>query len=450
MKMARQGHLRRLYRRDWPSFLNRVVPASVWQALSNQVNSSPDPRIRWTAKYLVLCWVAMGWSVRTQLTERFREGWEVLAGLFPHRRRPGRRYQGLTKATRRVGVEVLHRFWCCLRQEIPRRLGKKIWYWYGWVVIAVDGSRINAPRTERNEQALGLAGRDKTTPQWWVTLAIHLPTTLIWDWRQGPGDSSERSHLKEMIATLPEQALVVADSGFGGFDFLWDLTRAGVSFLIRCVGNTTLLADGTQQRIDRDGGRSIVYLWPTGKRSTPPLTLRLIVLKRRGKRVYLLTNVMDPCRLSRPMASELYQARWGVEVEYRGLKHTLGHRKILGKSPEVGAMEVAANLLALALLILQGALALGVKATELSVAEVLKVIRRAMEGARYGRFSSKFRDQLRSAVKDSYIRRRSKRARDWPHKKNESPPGCPRLRRPTPHEKARIMTLTRTHDTVPG
>lgn len=39
------------------------------------------------------------------------------------------------------------------------------------------------------------------------------------------------------------------------------------------------------------------------------MRLRLIVLKRGGKRVYLLTNVLEPQRWSRALAGELYAAR---------------------------------------------------------------------------------------------------------------------------------------------
>ena len=185
-----------------------------------------------------------------------------------------------------------------------------------------------------------------------VTWIVHLPTNLLWDWRQGPGRSSERSHLREMVPTLPGEALVVADIGFGGFDLLWHLTRSGVGFLIRCASNTTLLTEFARYQIERRGPVSYVYLWPTHRRSHPPLKLRLIVLKRKGERVYLLTNVTDSQRLSRSMALEFCAARWDIEVEYRSLKQTMGRRKVLAKTPEAGAMELAGNILALAVLML--------------------------------------------------------------------------------------------------
>ena len=449
MKIAREGRPRQLHRRDWPGFLNRVVPPVVWQRLAGPAGHAGDPRTRWSGKYVVLCWVAMGWSVQTQLTERFREGVELLARLFPRRRRPGRSYQGLVKATGRVGLEGFQRFWRSLRATIPQRLGQR-WHWYGWIPLAVDGSRIDAPRTRRNARRLGRAGRNKTHPQWYLTWMVHLPTLLVWDWRQGPGTSSERAHLQDMADSLPASALVVGDVGFGGFGFLGDLTRAGVSFLVRCASNTTLLVEATRQKIERVGEHQYVYLWPTGRRSRTPLRLRLIVLKRRQRRVYLLTNVLESTRLSRPMASELYQARWGAEVGYRSLKQTLGRRKVLAKTPEPGGSELAGSVLALALLMLQGALALGTRITELSVAAALKVIRRAIEALRCRQPSANFVASLRSALKDRYARGSSKRARDWPHKKRESPPRPPKLRRPNRHERTRMNALLWQYDATCG
>ena len=444
MKMAKEGYLRMPHRQDWPGFLRRVVPDHLWQQVNRHVNQAADPRIRWSCKHILLCWIVMGWSIEGQRTERFREGCELLSRVFYRRRRCGGTYQGLTQATQRVGMTVFAHFWCCLRQTIPKRVGSA-WTWYGWTVFAVDGSRVDAPRTRRNEKVLGKSGRDKTHPQWWITRLIHLPTKMMWDWRQGPGHSSERAHLQEMIPSLPACSLLVADAGFGGFDLLWQLSKQKVAFVVRCGGNTTLLVEEAHQRIERRGESHYVYLWPKNRRRHTPLRLRLIVLKRGGKRVYLLTNVLESSRLSRGMAGELYRARWDIEVAFRGLKQTLARRKVLAKTPEPGAMELAANILALALLLLCAALVMGATVARLSLAKALRVIRRAMERVRNGMSCSTLGEKLMAAVCDDYLRRSSKRARDWPHKKSERPPRRPRLRRLTESEKARVYAALTDH-----
>ena len=443
-RMTRDGRLRKPHRRECPGFLRRLVPDPTWRTLQRLAKKGMDPRTRWSPKLIVLCWLMMGWSIEGQLTGRFREGRETLSRMFYRRRRCGESYQGLTQATERVGVGVFRCFWDCLRSSVPQRVGSA-WTWYGWAVFAVDGSRIDAPRTRRNEKALGTAARDKSHPQWWITRIIHLPTKMMWDWRQGPGTSSERAHLKEMIPALPKHSLLLGDIGFGGFDLLWQLTDGKVAFVIRCGGNSTLLVPHTRQEIERKGDVRWVYLWPKNRRGKKPLRLRLIVLKERGKRVYLLTNVDDPRRLSRRMAGEFYRARWGIEVEYRGLKQTLGHRKVLARTPEPGAMELAADILAMALLLLYAALVMGAKVARLSLAQALRAIRWAMEALRHGESCTQLLRRLGEAVTDQYERHSSKRARDWPHKKNERPPSPPRLRRVSKTEIARIERILMHH-----
>ena len=438
--MAKEGRIRKVNRQDWPGFLRRVIPAAVWQAFLGQVVAAGDPRVRWTPKYVLLCWIAMGWSVQRQLNERFREGRELLAALFARRQRPGGSYWGLVKATQRLGADGFQGFWACLRRGIPKRLRSR-WTWCGWTVMAVDGSRLEAPRTRDNERGLGRAGREKSGPQWWVTWLIHLPSGLIWDWRQGPGTSSEREHLREMLPALPPNTLLVADAGFGGFDLWWALLHSGVDFLIRCASNVTLLSDASWSRIERQGQHQLVYLWPQNRRSRLPLRLRLIVLKRSGKRVYLLTNVLESQRLSRARAGELYAARWGVETDYRALKQTLERRRVLARTPMVGALELAGNLLALALLLLQAAVAQGARLGRVSVAAALRTLRQALECTRWRQSSRRFVAALRAALRDDYHRRRSKRARDWPHKKKDPPPRPPNLRTPTQRENAFIQAV---------
>ncbi|MCH7703055.1 MAG: transposase [Planctomycetes bacterium] len=320
--MAMEGRVCKLHRRDWPGFLSRVVPDHTWQQLNRGRRRSSDPRLRWSTKHILLCWVIMGWSIQGQLTERFREGVELLSRMFYRRRRCGGTYQGLTQATQRAGMAVFADFWHGLRQTIPNRVGPA-WTWFGWTVFAVDGSRVDAPRTQGNEKSLGKAGRDKTHPQWWITRLIHLPTRMMWDWRQGPGNSSERTHLREMIPSLPASSLLVADTGFGGFDLLWQLSNAKVMFLIRCGANTTLLVEDTGQRIERRGECRHVYLWPRNRRWHPTLASAAVLALDRPQARRQAGLFADPC--AGISASFAFHGR-------RTLPRSLGNRSGLSRT----------------------------------------------------------------------------------------------------------------------
>jgi hypothetical protein len=360
MSMARDGRFGKRGVRDWPQVLQQLITPEIWRSFNARTPSGGHADKHWTAKYVVLCWALMGWVGLPGLSQRFEQGRATLAVLWPSRRRPGRTIQGLMKAGRRLTARVFALFWSCLRERVAQRLGAA-WRWHDWIVMAVDGSRIETPRTRANEKKLGCAGRDKTGPQWFVTTRIHLPSRLLWSWRQGDGKSSERGHLRQ------------------------------------------------------------------------------IHLKRRGKSIYLLTNVLETTRLPARLAGELYAARWGVEVNFRGLKQTLERRRLLARTPDIGALELAGNLVALGLLLAQAAWLLRLKADRAGVAAWLRLLRRTIAALVHRRRTSWFVRLARTALRDDYPRRRSKRARDWPHKKHDSPPKAPKLRRMTRREKKAIQ-----------
>jgi len=145
------------------------------------------------------------------------------------------------------------------------------------------------------------------------------------------------------------------------------------------------------------------------------------------------------------MAGEIYQARWGVEVQFRSLKRTLTHYRVLSKTPAAGAVELAAYILAVALLMLEGAVALGRQVVRLSVAAALRALRDALEAIRNRTWAAPLEQRLRGALRDEYRRRRPKHSRYWPRKKNDHPPGPPKLHRLLRCEKARITAIMNQH-----
>ena len=92
-----------------------------------------------------------------------------------------------------------------LRQQMQALAGRR-WQREGWCAFAVDGSRVECPRTEANEHDLKCAGKKKTGPQLFLTTLLHMGTGLPWDFRIGPGTASERRHAEEMLADLPPRA----------------------------------------------------------------------------------------------------------------------------------------------------------------------------------------------------------------------------------------------------
>lgn len=403
--------------------------------------------IRWTGRFLAFVAIVMAWDPFPTLCDRFAAARDVLGGMFPSRRRVGKTYQGFTKALLSWSDSLVEKITDHLRGVI-RQMAGPYWTREGFVAFAGDGSRVECPRTEANQKALGCGGRKGTGPQFWLTTLWHMGTGLPWAWKIGRSTDAERMHLRSMLPLLPRNALVVADAGFTGYELLRDILAGGRSFLIRVGSNVCLLKNLGYAHVEADG---TVYLWPERfqKKTLAPLVLRLIVLERKGKKMYLLTNLSAE-QLSEEQAAVLYEMRWGVELFYRSMKQTLSHRKMLSHAPKQARAELSWTLVGLQLLGLMSVSEIiqsGKDPLSWSVAMSLRVVRLAT-GDRKPRRSCRggFLGALSRAVKDDYKRSSVKKARNWAHKKKDKPPGAPKLRKAngTEIERAKRIKAIKT------
>ncbi len=380
---------------------------------------------KWSPLRLVWVAILMVWSAEQTLQARFEETREVVRSLFP--KWPlGHSYTGWYEAQLKWLTPLRPALSKRLRRQLQTMAGRH-WQREGWCAFAADGSRVECPRTAANEKALECAGKNKTGPQLFVTTLLHMGTGVPWDFRIGPGKASERRHLEEMLADLPPRSLLVADAGFTGYEFYRRIIAAKQSFLLRVGSNVHLLKE--LGYIEREG-RDTVYLWPEGRENETPVVLRLIERCDGNKKMYLATNVLDNKALSEKSAGVLYEMRWGVEVFYRSLKQTLEKRRMLSRTPAAAKCELTWAMMGLWLLGLitaEAILTRGGDPLAWSAAKARVRVRRSMRRALARRRDRGLVDDLAKATKDGYVRRGSKKARDWPHKKKEKPPGAPKI-----------------------
>jgi hypothetical protein len=84
-----------------------------------------------------------------------------------------------------------------------------------------------------------------------------------------------------------------------------------------------------------------------------------------------------------------------------------------------------------------------------SAALARRRLRRAMRGAAAGRHGrAPVARELAGAVRDGYARKGSKKARNWPHKKRERPPGAPDIRQATRREVRSAERLGQEQDAI--
>jgi hypothetical protein len=131
------------------------------------------------------------------------------------------------------------------------------------------------------------------------------------------------------------------------------------------------------------------------------------------------------------VAAELYALRWEAEVGFRSFKQTLERRRLRSATPGMAQAELTWAVLGLWLLgALTASAVLGRGGDPLawSAALARRAVRRLLRQAhRRAPGPRAVTQALAQAVRDGYKRHGSKKAKDWPHKKREKPPGAPKI-----------------------
>ena len=435
----------------------------------------------WCPRSLVSAALLWALGDERNITDRFGSARKIIARLFP-RQEPAGSYQAFVKLLRKWTVTLLAALMICFRQRMQQDEAGRF-LTADFAVFAVDGSRVELPRTASNQQAYCAKkrkkaasgkrsgqhkarngrknGKGKTSrnrrrrsprgrsaqqkldnPNVWLTTMWHVGTGLPWDWRIGPSNSSERDHFRQMIDDLPSAALVTADAGFVGYEYWKTLIEGGRHFVIRVGTSVKLLK---QLGYARESSQT-VSLWPdkAASRRQPPLTLRLVVVHNGKYPVYLVTD-LPQSHLSDKQVCEIYKARWGVEVFYRSFKQTFDRRQLRSHAAANVPVELHWSLAGLWAACLFGKHHLqsaGNEPARLSVAKVLKALRTPLR--EYKSRPDPGEDlgsMLELAVMDDY-QRTDKTSRNYPCKRQKEPPaGKPKLTNATHKQKAKAMQI---------
>lgn len=429
--MARtQG--RKAYRRQFIDAMNEMFPPQMFAQFSRHGNA------QWSAQKVLWVSLLMNWLSGKTLTERFRAARKLVQFIRPRWKLP-QTWSGFAEAQQRW-EPILRPLLC--RQLRPDLSFGEAWRVQGWLVLAVDGSRFECPRTVANEEELKCAGREKTAPQLFQTTLQHVGTGLPWDMRVGPGTDSERRHLDKMLGDLPPQSLLVADAGFISYELCAWLCENRQTFVLRVGGNVSLL-EGLGWEHEHE--KQTVYLWPRDHRNRRPIVLRRVCFSSPGGLpVVLLTNEFDEQQLSDEAVQAIYKARWGVEVYYRTFKQTWGFAKLLSRTPERALNEQRwrfFSLWTLQFLIARSLQASGESPRRFSGAQARRLIREFLQDLQQGDAGTPFWERLSQARTDPYQRNGPKQTRDWPRTKHETPPQPPKLRPATPQEIQKAKQL---------
>lgn len=435
--------------------------------------------IKWEPEQLAQQAVIWAWQDANNVTDAFEMALEVCEDMKI--KNIAKTYTGFINALDRYRAIFDLR----LRlqyQSLAEEIGGRFWRDRGWMLIGFDGSRVTMPRTVSNEREFCAPnyGQGKTAkyrkkkskgmrrrknkenkpepqaPQAWITMMWHMGLRLPWTWRLGPSSSSERGHVTEILSEemFPANTLFCGDAGFVGYDFWSSIMAAGKDFLVRVGGNVKLLSEEADITELEDGS---VLCWPKDKMDSgaKPLHLRLVKVKIGTTTMWMLTSVLDRKKLPKKKIVKYYEMRWGVEVEYRGLKQTIDRRVLCCRNSNRVYAELDWSIRAMAyaeLLALREQIPAGNQRPakpgqdydpkDRSLAETVRALRKCMRNLhKYAEPGADVLSKLSKATVQKYNNRTDKKARYRPKNPDKKALGEPEVRKLNCQEREKLRKI---------
>jgi hypothetical protein len=436
-------HTRRGFERDFlqEALQQFLTPHVIKQG--HQAWQTKHHNCSWSLKALLWVMLLMTWGKGDSQNELFLGARAYFISKHQHEKRPGATWEGFRQALRRLPMSVFRALAAGIREQIGG-------YWIdalrigGWLPIGCDGSRLACPRTAQLERCMGQASKDDSAPMVYLSALVLLPLGLLWSWRLDKGTGSEHKHLRQMLPTLPEKSLLVADAGYLSYALYRSIIQAQQGFLIRMSSRAYLLTEQNVPLVRFQEGW--VWYWPgyAQRKGQLPIRARLLRVAGKGGDVWLLTN-LDCKTLSRRRAARIYRWRWRNEGMFRTYKTTLQKIKLQHRTTALIFREAEASLLALQLLLATAV----VKADQdgsssASPRQMLLRIRGAMSNgiAELGpRQRHRYRQALEDIHREGPHRTSSKTRRAWPRRKEHKPPKPPKLRRLSAKQNYRLRRM---------
>ena len=156
--------------------------------------------------------------------------------------------------------------------------------------------------------------------------------------------SGEQGRARSLLDQIPKDTLILGDRLYCNLKFFLDLAAHHLWGLFRLHHQLTVKRQRLLSR-RQGGGRGVLEDWIVLVGSgvgQPPMTLRLIVFSQGSFRRELLTNVLDPAKLSDRHALQAYPFRWSIERFFFDLKEVFRLNTFYAANVNAVAMQVYA------------------------------------------------------------------------------------------------------------
>lgn len=203
-------------------------------------------------------------------------------------------------------------------------------------IVAVDGTKLTLSANQKLKDAFGCPAGDHLAPQALMSVLWDLGGNIPVDWRVGRYDEGETAHLVDMLGSLTDSDLLLADRLYPSRGLIAELTQRGINYVMRVKTRGTCMKE-IREFVDSGKDEATVEL-----RNFPGIFVRFVRGYREGsEHIVFVTSLIDSDH-SREAIADLFQRRWGIETAYREGKDWLGLDELPGRDKQQVRHEVAA------------------------------------------------------------------------------------------------------------
>lgn len=253
---------------------------------------------------------------------------------------------GISQARTRLGWEPIRQLHDEIVKPIAVESTKGAWY-KGWHTVSLDGSTLDIADEEGNEKAFERPSSSRGNsafPQLRFVSLVENGTHVLFGTRMGGYKTGEITLAKEVLPSLRQGMLCLADRNFYGFELWKKASSTGADLLWRIKANICLPCE---ERLPDGSYLSRVYASQKDQRHKENgIVVRVIEYRLEGVAgadpIYrLLTTILDHERAPAVELAALYHERWEIETSLDELKTHLRGSKIVmrSKTPDLVRQE---------------------------------------------------------------------------------------------------------------
>jgi len=267
------------------------------------------------------------------------------------------------RARAKLSLSALRRLVVESAQQLENQADSR-WLWKGLHAKLVDGFTFTLPDTPENQDAFPQQRTQAPGVGFPIARAcavISLATACVCDLTIGPYEGKETGEpalLRELLAGVPRNDLIVFDRYYCSFMMLAMLSQRGINVCVRL--HQCRSKDFRRGCTLGPSDHLITWLRPKkppwmseAQYAEIPQTLTLRVLEfavtapgRRAETITVVTTLTDPNTYPAQDVAALYGLRWNVELDIRNIKQTLRLDHLRCKTPEMVRRELWVTLLA--------------------------------------------------------------------------------------------------------